>query len=91
MRVKIGDKIHDSNDEIVTLQLSTEERLQIGAMAGNMDLFNAFPAGTEAPVVERFGDAFRVAQQALALVTGAEPEDEDEETEEVIDDNEDDT
>ena len=54
MKVKIGDKIHDSQKEPIMLILDPMDKLHILAMRPEANLHCSYPAGTSADVVKSF-------------------------------------
>lgn len=52
MLVKIGDTIHDSRRELITVKFEGDERKTIEELPVMHDILSVFPAGTQEATVE---------------------------------------
>jgi hypothetical protein len=54
MKVKVGNKVYDSNREPIMLVLSEDDKKNIKGMTKDSTKFCAFPAGTQGTVIKNF-------------------------------------
>jgi len=60
MKVKVGNKIYDAEDELVMIILSNADKDNIRAMSHECTKYCAYPTGTEESVVVKFMDVDKV-------------------------------